>query len=138
MQASSIQNLSEDSAEDNSTSSYEGARSVSQVSRQTAESRSYDDRIRRNLKLEAKAHILALLNAGVGGESIKDLVTSTDFGSIDDKVHAKIAEAQKMLGLTLQKLVDQRIITDNGTFTDLLESVFWVSFLIICNQFINF
>lgn len=139
MQAFSTQNLSEDSVydENNSTSSYEGdePRSIAQVSRQTVESRSNDERIQRDLKLEAKAYILTLLNAGVSGSTIKDLVTSTDFISIDDTMHSKIAEAQNMLGLTLQKLVEQRQITDDGTYSDLLESIFWVSFFQCFEEF---
>ncbi|KAI6183000.1 Calponin-homology (CH) domain-containing protein [Aphelenchoides bicaudatus] len=130
MQASSTQNLSEDSVyeEDNSnTSSYEGdePRSVAQLSRQTVESRSHEERVQFDFKLVAKANILTLLNANIGGDSIKELANNADFTALDNNMHNKLEDAQKVLDLTLQKLVEQRQLADDGTFEDLLASIFW-------------
>lgn len=127
MQASSAQNLSDDSVyeEHHSASSYdeEEPRSLAQVSRQTAESRSQDERVQYDHSLKAKASILTLFNSGVGGESIKELVSSTDFVALDDNMRAEIEETQKILESTLQKLIEKHLITDEN---DLLPSIFKV------------
>lgn len=133
MQASSTQNLSDDSVyndEENSASSYDGEepRSLARVSCQTMESRSHDERVQPDYMLAAKAHVLTLLAAGVQGETVKELGVSQNYIAVDEETRSKIEEAQKMLGYTLKKLVELRqISSDEGQ--EVLTAIFYVSFL---------
>lgn len=126
MQASSIHNLSDDSVYNASESSYEGEeepRSLARVSCHTTQS---DQRIEPDYFLTAKAHTLTLLSAGVHGETIKELLVSKDYIAVDEQMKSKIEEVQKVLDLTLQKLIQTGKLTDDGNFHDLLTAIFYV------------
>lgn len=120
-----MQNLSDDSVynEDNSaltSQDEEEPQSLARVSRQTDESHGRLDRIQPDYMLEAKACVLTLLNAGVEGETIDELITNKHFAATDENIRSQVEETQQHLGLVLKKL-DGEDVLDTISYVSLTK-----------------
>lgn len=122
--------MSESNEESVYSNSGDGERpkSIGCVSCQTIESRCIDQRTQPDYMLTAKSHVLTLLTIGLQGDSINELVKSDNYTLVDETTASKIKDVQKMLKLSLHKLVEMKQISiDDGN--ELVTSIFYVSYL---------